>query len=426
MLIEFSVSNFRSFREKQTFSMVATSRLRLKQNKQKAKIDDEKFPDLLKVAAIYGPNASGKSNLIKAFSIVSDLIINQSDSNGKLLPVSSFRFDKKLRDDPSRFDIHFITEGKRYQFELALTNERIIEEKLSVFVKGNPQLLYSRIFNGTTEVYKFGDTLEGSEILHDAWSKLTSSKLLFIAQAVKNSSDELVQLKLPLSWLRNSMKATPTDMKDFVDIVHVLAHSYPEFKLNNTISSFLQELDVPVVDIEFEHVIGPNNEKLSFESISKLDEKSQRDSLKMMMDSKKTKLTHRTELGAEIFDLDEESEGTKNLLGFTLPWLMMKTCSPSVDTFTIDELDNSLHPKIVASLVKKLIDSEDSAQLIFTTHDTHLMDTKILRRDQLWITERDRNGATILRSVHDFDGRESEDVEKRYFEGRYRGLPFVK
>jgi hypothetical protein len=77
-------------------------------------------------------------------------------------------------------------------------------------------------------------------------------------------------------------------------------------------------------------------------------------------------------------------------------------------------------------LVDKHLKSDTSAQLIFTTHDTHLMDTKLLRRDQFWLTERDANGATQLRSIHDFEGRESEDLEKRYYEGRYRALPIIR
>ncbi len=94
-------------------------------------------------------------------------------------------------------------------------------------------------------------------------------------------------------------------------------------------------------------------------------------------------------------------------------------------------MPSSLHPKIVASLIAQHLQRDPPSQLIFTTHDTHLMDTKLLRRDQFWITERDVNGSTQLRSIHDFEGRESEDVEKRYYEGRYRGLvlpplrPFV-
>jgi AAA15 family ATPase/GTPase len=97
-----------------------------------------------------------------------------------------------------------------------------------------------------------------------------------------------------------------------------------------------------------------------------------------------------------------------------------------LELVSIDELDTSLHPQIVARLIKQHLQLKAPRQLIFTTHDTHLMDTRILRRDQIWLTERDINGATQLRSVHDFEGRESEDVEKRYYEGRYRGLPILR
>jgi AAA15 family ATPase/GTPase len=92
----------------------------------------------------------------------------------------------------------------------------------------------------------------------------------------------------------------------------------------------------------------------------------------------------------------------------------------------VDEIDSSLHPNIVAALVEKHLSATTPSQLIFTTHDTHLMDAKILRRDQFWLTERDANGATQLRAIHDFAGRESEDIEKRYYEGRYRGLPLIR
>ena len=143
----------------------------------------------------------------------------------------------------------------------------------------------------------------------------------------------------------------------------------------------------------------------------------------------KATLTHKTAIGSAEFDFSEESEGTKNLIAFHLPWhLMMNTSAAAKKwkTLVVDELDSSLHPKIVANLILQLLNSDKQAQLIFTTHDTHLMNTKILRRDQLWLTERDMNGATQLRSIHDFKGRETEDVEKRYYEGRYRGLPLIR
>ena len=139
-----------------------------------------------------------------------------------------------------------------------------------------------------------------------------------------------------------------------------------------------------------------------------------------------TTLTHSTALGDAEFDFSEESEGTKNLFGFSLPWLVFLSKGSSTNLMVVDELDSSLHPKLVEALIRRHVQEEPLCQLLFTTHDTHLMDTKLLRRDQLWITDRDINGATQLRSIHDFEGRESEDVEKRYYEGRYRGLPFVR
>ncbi len=140
----------------------------------------------------------------------------------------------------------------------------------------------------------------------------------------------------------------------------------------------------------------------------------------------KPNLDHKTALGEVDLGYEDESEGTKNLIGFWLPWSIKGPSTGPVCLLVVDELDSSLHPKIVATLIEKPINSSVPSPLIFTTHDTHLMDTKLLRRDQFWITERDMNGATQLRSIHDFEGRESEDIEKRYYEGRYRGLPFVK
>lgn len=136
-------------------------------------------------------------------------------------------------------------------------------------------------------------------------------------------------------------------------------------------------------------------------------------------------LTHISGLGSAEFDFSEESGGTKNLIGFWLPWFMLRLAGGE-GVLAVDELDSSLHPELVADLIVKHLDSGLDAQLIFTTHDTHLMNTKTLRRDQFWITDRDANGATNLFSIHDFEGREGEDVEKRYFEGRYFGLPLIR
>lgn len=416
MLIEFSVSNFRSFREKQTFSMVAAPRLKKRENTFKPLVTGEKFPELLKVAAIYGPNASGKSNLIKALGIVQEIANRQPTAQQIPLPVSPFRFDLELVNQPSVFEFHFVHSGQRYQFELALTQERIIEERLITYPLGKETLLYHREHIQNIDVYIFGDTLEGGTDLHEVWKKSTGPQAFFISQAVANSNEEFTQLRHPLKWLQKGFMVVSGDMELWANTSQMLAKDFPDFA--EEISNFLQEIDVPVTNIRFDP-IESTTARLGLLNL---------DSQANSKPKSKTVLTHKSLLGEAEFDFQEESDGTKNLIGFWLPWSVHSRSGTAKENLTlvVDELDSSLHPEIVKSLVEKYLKTDSSSQLIFTTHDTHLMDTKLLRRDQFWLTERDVNGATQLRSIHDFEGRESEDLEKRYYEGRYRALPILR
>lgn len=419
MLIEFSVSNFRSFRERQTFSMVAAPRLGKSQNKFKPDLKGEKFPQLLKVAAIYGPNASGKSGFISALGIVRQ-IINVPANQRKSIPATPFKFDQKLTNKPSAFEYHFIQEGVRYQFILETTHNRIHQETLIYYPKGQEKLLYSRTFDGTSESYEIGDDLEGGRIVHDAWKKLTSPQTLFLAQAVANSSDELQQLKHPYKWFTSSTSVIHSETLGRWSQM-TRAFGLENEDLFKGIAEFLQEIDVPVTNINFEK---REDHELSDSEIQEFEGDEFIGNIINADKKIKTTLTHSSALGEADFDFSEESGGTKNLIGFWLPWVVLGKGTNYL--LAIDELDSSLHPKIVEALVEQHIASNFNSQLIFTTHDTHLMNTRLLRRDQFWLTERDKNGATRMFAIHDFVGRESEDVEKRYFEGRYRGLPIIR
>ena len=395
--------------------MVAAPRLGKKRNVFKPDVPGEDLPNLLKVAAIYGPNASGKSSLVSAMNIVCALL-NPALVDRETLPLQSFRFDPELRDQPSWFEYHFIAEKKRYQLVLAATSERIYEETLISYPKGKETLLYSRTYNeGSGETYILGKDLEGGDVVHNAWKNLTSPKTLFLSQAVANSSEELNQLRIPFKWFRSSAVCIAQDGMTNWGVLSrsMLIHNQ---KYTDRLKTFLQKVDVPVTDIRFENL---HTEPFKVKIPSQFSEHVK------ATESVKTILTHTTLLGEAEFDFDEESGGTKNLMGFWLPWQLLSN-EKSDGVVVVDELDSSLHPKIVENLVETHIDNGACAQLIFTTHDTHLMNTKMLRRDQFWITERDGYGATTLFSVHDFQGRDSEDVEKRYYEGRYRGLPILR
>lgn len=409
MLIEFSVTNFRSFRERQTLSMVATPRIKNKRARFSVPLRGEKFPDLLKAAVIYGPNASGKSNLLKAFASLKALVTAIPGPNPFLLPVSPFRFDPSCLSSPTEFDIHFVCGEMRYQFELHVTQERIVLERLVSYPEGKETPVYIRRYIHNKEVYEFGG-LGLDALILETWRRITPSNVLFLSQAVSNSNEDFANLSSPFSWLRDSTLLVLNGMNDLIRSTQKLIS---DDEWSDLVSEFLREMDIPVSRIRSE-----NSESTAqpLRGLAGLVEGS----------PNKIKLSHKTALGEVEFDFNEESDGTKNLIGFWLPWTRMSfSNSLKNKILVVDELDSSLHPKIVELLVEKHCDLEKVSQLIFTSHNTHLMDSKLMRRDQIWLTERDVNGATQLRSVHDFEGREGEDIEKRYYAGRYRALPIL-
>ncbi|MEB0114424.1 AAA family ATPase, partial [Variovorax sp. RTB1] len=428
MLIEFSVENYRSFRERQTFSMVAAPRLHKKENTFVPDLLGIKFPPLLKVAVIYGPNASGKSNLLRALWVI-ELMLGREPTSTLTLPVSPFRFDPALSTKPSVFEIHFIAEQVRYIFEASATQSRIFSERLTAFPKGKEQLLFDRTHQSESDVYSFGPSLvsEAGQSLLDTWTKLTPPRSLFLAQAVGNSSESMKLLRPAFEWLRDGMRFLIGSMSGMADQSQSLIGDSPIH--GKDLAEFLRDVDVPISHIRVHKLKFPPSARalMSNVLIAQLAGAANGDELAEVTRNQ-TMFTHQTALGEADIAFQDESEGTKNLVGLWLPWSLRvpKRIGVSGGVMVVDELDSSLHPNIVSALIKRQIDAEQSSQLIFTTHDTHLMDAKILRRDQFWITERDTNGATRLRSVHDFEGRASEDIEKRYYEGRYRGLPFVK
>jgi AAA15 family ATPase/GTPase len=416
MLIEFSVTNFRSFRERQTFSMAAAPRLKRKNCVFDVDVEGEKLPGLLKLAALYGPNASGKSNFLKALTVIRNLTRVTPTTESADLDISPFRFDSHLLNEPSVFEMHFVTERCRYQFEVAATSSRIHSEKLISYPHGRESVLYERSYDGVAESYKIGPALEGGSQLHDAWRKLTSPQLLFLSQAVANSSEELNQLRSPFKWINSGLTLVEGDMAQWERAVQFIGSSNPDAQ--EEMASYLRNVDVPISKIHFEGVSRDGKSLPQKSPGSPLSKEDFTNALRNY--DYKTTFVHETSIGKAEFDIAEESRGTRNLLAFFLPWSIKQN-----QIVLVDEFDSSLHPKLVAALVLKHINSDSASQLIFSTHDTHLMDAKILRRDQFWLTERDDAGATQLRSIHDFDGREGEDIEKRYYEGRYRSLPIL-
>lgn len=385
MLIEFSVSNFRSFRERQTLSMVAAPGLGKEGNVFAPPVDGEEMPDLLKVAAVYGPNASGKSNLLRALEALSTIAGLEPKARPQPLPVTPFRFDAGLMNQPSTFEVHFIENRMRYAFRLSASAERIIEERLAAFPGGKEALLYHR----RRDNYEFGAALEGEPALHQTWSQATNSQVLFLSRAIAHSNDSLQQLRHPHRWLTSKVQVITGNLSTFLNEMQWELALGTEF--DHGALALLRDNDMPVTAIQSDLEIPDDDDSDGDDGLVH-----------------RTIFVHKTALGEAQFNLREESQGTQCLLALALPW--ERSHLGTTNILAIDEFDSSLHPDIVATLVRKHIESDTAGQLLFTTHDTHLMTTKLLRRDQFWLTERDANGATQLRSIHDFEGSEDEDM----------------
>lgn len=399
--------------------MFAEPRLKDKNNTFVVKLLNEKSIKLLKVAAIYGPNATGKSNLLKAMRVVSKLLKQPADI-GKKLPVQPFAFDPALLDQPSKFETNFITEGKRYQYTIHLTQDRIHFESLSVFARDKELKLFVREYHSDSYQYTFGESLEGREDLHKLWSDTTAKNRSFLSSAISNSSEDFTQLLKPFTWLKDGSQFIFGDLEPFASAsTSICAESSDDAEV---VAEFLSDFDIPIRSIS----VTPKSKTEGLEaSLAQYENKKNKHTISHLSDFE-IKLTHRSRLGDASIDYVDQSDGTKNLFAFWLPWVVRDSSAAPWRALIVDEIDASLHPGVVVELVARHLRGDKATQLIFTTHDTHLMDSRLLRRDQLWITERNIDGATELRSIHDFEGREGEDIEKRYHEGRYRGLPIIR
>lgn len=416
MLIQFSLANFRSFREEQTFSMVAAPRIGKKENKFKAPINED-FPQLLRAAVIYGPNASGKSNLLKGFRSLIDIAKREPSNKDNIIPVQPFAFDPALSEEASKFEIHFIVNNLRYEFILHATKNRITKEKLTCFPNGTEEILYDRSFINEIESYHYTFGLKEEKLILDFWEKITPKDVLLLSQIISNNKNPDEKLLSAYEWLTKGLTCYLGGANQLLDAtVNLLKSNDDEGEIirkffDANLSNFLRDFDVPISSIEYEE---KNKDNDIF-------------SEKKYKQTKDVYFKHDTKLGKFRINFEDQSAGTQSLVSFYAPWLRtqgVRDGNIAGTALIVDELDSSLHPLIVEALVKKHINnSKSTSQLIFTTHDTHLMNAKILRRDQIWVTDRDAYGATILTCLHEYEGREGEDIEKRYYEGRYKGLP---
>ncbi|WP_445636928.1 ATP-binding protein [Nostoc sp. DSM 114161] len=429
MLIEFSVENYRSIQEKQTLSLVASEDEKMLHTNSFMMPNTDKLR-LLTSAVIYGPNASGKSNLLRAMQTLRRLVMNSATKMqvGEKLPIEPFKLNSESIKNPTNFEVIFIYHGTRYEYRISLNRERVYGEWLIAYPHEHQQNWFSRQYIPDNpkfqadEGYKwsFGKGLKGEKL---RIKKFVRSNSLFLSHAAQNNHPQLTEI---FEWFQ-----------DEINILNPSSHAMgftlsifdEDENFKSRVAKLLSEADIGISGIKIEHKPIPEGLSYLLNQLNQFFKQETEQLEKYVIDDIQKvdviTLHKMNDSDKEIeFDMDDESDGTQRLFEMAGLWLYVLQDG---EVLLVDELDRSLHPVLSKALLKMFNDPEinkNNAQLIFTTHDTILLDAEILRRDQVWFTEKDKS-MTKLYSLLDFEPREDESLQKGYLRGRYGGIPFI-
>ena len=407
MLIEFSVKNFMSIKDEITFSMIAGTG---DENIENIINDKNTSEGYLKTAAIYGANASGKTNFIKALTaaILTVRKSNLRNINEPLIEMKPFKFDSKTINEPCEFKFIFIKNNIKYIYGFSADINRIYTEYLYQYLSSKPSLIFER---RNTNEYKFTQSEQGK--LEELSTKNTEKKLFLSTATAWNYE----KTKDAYIWFSE-------DIDTYNDYFNVGGYAFDKFEkdeegsLKRFTINLLKQADILIKDYNFEiKDINPNN-MIAFNNI-KVQKEVRISTFHEIEDENGNKENYELEL-------QEESLGTQSLFFFSP---ILKDAFEKGKVIIVDEIDKSLHPLLVEFIINLFHNSEinkNNAQLIFNTHDTNLLSLNNFRRDQIWFTEKDpKRGTTDLYPLDDFSVRKTENVQKGYLNGRYGAIPFL-
>ncbi len=429
MIIRFSVENWKSFRDQATFSMIAS---RERQHGERVPKLGKYQTRVLPISAIYGGNASGKTNLFKALSFAQTLVVTGTRPDS-LIAVDTFRLDGKGTNHPSRFAFELLIDEIMYEFSFKVTQKAILEEKLVKITSTSEKVLYDR----RDGAINFDTSLATDAFLQFAFQG-TRDNQLFLTNAVSQNVDRFRPI---YDWFKDTLELVAPDSR-FGSFDQFFDEGHQRYAAMN---EMLQRLDTGIVHL--------GSEKTPFENIplpDPLKTKLQEDVKEGMtvrligepinarvvithengeLTAKKLVSFHPRPDGTEAkFEIHQESDGSQRVIDL-LPAFLELSEQKSPRVYVIDEIDRSLHPLLIRQLLEEYLaycSTETRKQLLLTTHNVMLMDQQLLRRDEMWVTERDASGASSLFSFSEYeDVRYDKDLRKSYLQGRLGGIPRI-
>ncbi|HOO75132.1 MAG TPA: ATP-binding protein [Tepiditoga sp.] len=412
MFLYFKFSNYKSFKNEILFSMIAGNSSEFPEN-----TFQEKNFQLLKSSVIYGANASGKSNFFDAVTFFIDFIKNsQLMGVEEYIECPKFLLSTESQDSPVNFEISFILENNIYRYGFSIENGIISKEWLYINYTRKETLLFKRNYQKFTIGSKFQ--------LEKNIEKKTKENTLFLSVLGQWNNETAIEI---IKWIKK---------------IHVLkgnsvfspmytSNQIKSNRFKGKILTMLKDVDINFEGVKIEEK-NINIDEISNEMtkiiLDKLKNNNNNSDIKTMdVIVQHSKYDENNNFkGIVDFDLKkQESEGTKKFYSLAGP--ILDTIEKNGILF-IDELENSLHP-LILEYILKLFNNENlnkKAQIIFSTHNTNILDTKKLRRDQIWFTEKNRYGESVLYSLLEIKGeREGQSFERKYLKGNYGGIPIV-
>ena len=427
MLIEFRFKNYRSFRDEATLSMEATGLGTFKNSLIKYGT-----LNLLPSVAIYGKNGGGKSNVIRAFWLAVQFIKNaqRTQHENARIPVIPFALNDYSKDEPTEFEFVYTLEGINYWYSFAATKEKVYKESLYHAPKGQKAL----VFNRENQSFNFTEEKAKRKLI----SETVAPNQLFFSMACTMNDIACINA---MKWFRELLYFS----RDYSDIPKQLLDYSNDTNMLQAISDYAKAADLGIESMQFEIDSKEVKDDLSFpenmpegvkaaltQFMHILSETSSNSETRLKMNEVKATSKHQgiNAKGEKVLyplELSDESDGTRKLMSI----------APAIESvlnkggvLIIDEIEKELHPMLVDFVVAKFQSKQSNpngAQLIFTTHNTELMNMEILRKDQLYFADKSsEDGTSELYSISEFGTRTTDNIRKGYLLGKYGATPDIE
>lgn len=416
MLVQFTVENFLSIRDKVYLSLEPS-----KDSEHPENLITKGDYKAVNSVAIYGANASGKSSLFKAITVA--LIMIRNSNNVQVtdkLPMTPFKFDFESRNKPTSFEFTFIAkDGRKYIYGFSATTEKVVEEYLYCYNTSKPTLLFDLNEN---EKPKFN---RAYKVKLEAAYQMNTANKLFLATA---TTWNVECTKSPFEWLAESID-TFTDVMELGGVAFEKYRTDENRKYIEFTKNLLKQADINISSIEVDAKEVMGGPALPFQIVvqGKIIPPNEGKHYDVEITTGYTVVDENGEKTEFSLTLQEESIGTQ-LLFFYGP--LLKDAFEKGKTIVLDEIDKSMHSSLVKFIMNLFRDpdvNKNGAQLIVTTHETGILSLDMFRRDQIYFTEKDsKSGVTDLYSLDEFSVRKTENIEKGYLMGRYGAIPFLQ